>query len=155
MLAWAPGFIKAGTVVDALVRNIDIAPTLLELTKTTAALEMDGVSFLPLLTGAKDERDREFIYQYYWESAFPHTPTTFALRTDQYKFIWYHGIWDLNELYDLKADPKESHNLIEVPHYKSVVEEMRKRLFDWLESSGAMQIPLRRASWQADERLQR
>lgn len=153
MLAWAPGTIKPGTVIDALVRNIDLAPTFLELTKTPAATMLDGVSFLPLLTGGTDERSRDFLYEYYWEPAFPHTPSTFALRTDQYKFIWYHGVWDLNELYDLKADPMEQHNLIELPQYRSIVEEMRTRLFDRMEAAGAMQIPLRRQSWQADERL--
>ena len=59
-----------------------------------------------------------FVYTYYWESYFPHTPTVFALREDQYKYMYYHGIWDLNELYDLKADPDERVNLIESPAHR-------------------------------------
>jgi hypothetical protein len=27
-----------------------------------------------------------------WEYAFPHTPTTFALRGDRYTYIFYHGV---------------------------------------------------------------
>ncbi len=154
MLAWSPGYIEAGTVVEELVRNIDIAPTLLELTGTQTNIEMDGLSFLPLLTGGKEERDREFLYEYYWEAAFPHTPTTFSLRGDRYKYIWYHGVWDMNELYDLQEDPQERHNLIEVPQYQELRNEMRNRLFDKMESTGAMQIPLRRFNWQADEKLE-
>jgi len=153
MLAWAPGFIEPGTVVEELVRNLDIAPTILELTGSDTNIEMDGTSFLPLLTGGESDRDREFLYEYYWEAAFPHTPTTFALRQDRYKYIWYHGIWDRNELYDLQEDPNEQYNLIEVPQYQDIRNEMRNRLFDKMESMNAMQIPLRRFNWQADEKL--
>lgn len=153
MLAWSPGAIRPGTTIDALIRNIDIAPTILELTKTKSNIAMDGSSFLPILFGEKDQRSGEFLYEYYWEPAFPHTPTTFALREDQYKYIWYHGVWDIDELYDLKADPLEQHNLIGLPQYKQRADEMRKRLFDRLEAAGAMQIPVRRAGWQANERL--
>jgi hypothetical protein len=69
---------------------------------------MDGQSFLPLLAGRSlaDWR-KTFVYTYYWEYNYPHTPTVYALREDRYKFMFYHGIWDRNELYDLEADPAE------------------------------------------------
>jgi N-acetylglucosamine-6-sulfatase len=75
------------------------------------------------------------------------------LRGDTYKYIYYHGIWDQNELYNLENDPREEHNLIDVPAQQARVDSMRNRLFDRLEAEGAMQIPLRRGDWQADERL--
>ena len=50
-------------------------------------------------------------YEYYWEYNFPQTPSIFALRGQRYKFIQYHGIWDIDELYDLQQDPLERHNL--------------------------------------------
>lgn len=153
MLAWAPGYIEPGTEIEELVRNIDIAPTLLELTGSQTDLDMDGLSFLPVFSGGELEGDREFLYEYYWEAAFPHTPTTFSLRGDRYKYIWYHGVWDLNELYDLQEDPQEQYNLIEVPQYQYLSSEMRNRLFDKMEAMDAMQIPLRRFNWQADEKL--
>jgi N-acetylglucosamine-6-sulfatase len=153
MLVWAPGYIAPGTKIDALVRNIDIAPTILELTGVSTTIPMDGRSFLGLLTDPQaNEEDREFLYEYYWEYAFPHTPTTFALRGDRFKYIFYHGIWDLQELYDLELDPLEQHNLIFVPAYQSLVQQMRNRLFDLLEEADAMRVPVRRGSWQAGER---
>lgn len=156
MLAYAPGYIPAGSKVDVLVRNIDIAPTILELAGVAPGHEMDGRSVLAALRGdplpATAEGDGEFLYEYYWEYAFPHTPTTFALRGDRYKYIYYHGIWDLEELYDLQTDPQERYNLIRVPAYREVARQMRRRLFDRLESTGGMQIPLRRGDWQASER---
>jgi hypothetical protein len=45
------------------------------------------------------------------------------------------------------------YNLIEVPWYHKLRNEMRNRLFDKMESMDAMQIPLRRFNWQADEKL--
>jgi N-acetylglucosamine-6-sulfatase len=158
MLAWAPGSIELGSTVESLVRNIDVAPTLFDLTGTSApSMEMDGTSFLGLLEGnapAGAGENRAFLYEYYWEHAFPHTPTTFALRGDRFKYIYYHGVWGLNELYDLQNDPNEQHNLINVPAYQARADSMRTRLFDRLEAEDAMKVPMRRGDWQADDRLQ-
>ncbi len=152
MLAWAPGWITPGTKVDALIRNIDIAPSVLNLTGTSTSIDMDGESFIDLLTGYASGAERDFLYEYFWEYAFPQTPTTFALRTDRYKYIYYHGIWDIDELYDLQEDPDERYNLSGVPQYQQLKNQMRSRLFEELESRNAMQIPLRRATWQQAER---
>ena len=72
--------------------------------------------------GRSHWRDAVF-YEYYWEAAFPQTPTTFGVRTDAYKFIHYHGIWDIDELYDMQNDPDEMHNLIDQPEHKQLVGE--------------------------------
>jgi N-acetylglucosamine-6-sulfatase len=153
LLVYAPDFIAPGSRVTSLVRNIDIAPTILELAGVQAGHDMDGRSFLPALRGEPLPDDGEFLYEYFWEYAFPHTPTTFALRGDRYKYIFYHGVWDLQELYDLQADPMERFNLVHVPEHGARVEAMRSRLFDRLEEADAMSIPMRRGTWQAAERL--
>jgi N-acetylglucosamine-6-sulfatase len=153
MIAWAPGYIEPGSVLEELVRNIDLAPTFLELSNTSSTIDMDGISFLHQLGGDREERDREFLYEYFWEAAFPHTPTTFALRDVRYKYIWYHGVWDRDELYDIINDPNERYNLSEVPQFRQMRNEMRNRLFEKMEERNAMNIPLRRAGWQADEKL--
>ncbi len=160
MLAWAPGWIEPGAVATDLIRNIDLAPTFLELMNVDTDIAMDGQSFLSILEnatpGAADAAttgsDREFLYEYYWEHAFPHTPTTFALRGDQYKFIYYHGVWETEELYDLQNDPQEQVNLIAVPSLQPLVNQMRTRLFDRLEEEDALRVPMRRGAWQAGER---
>lgn len=153
MIAWAPGYLEKGSTIDGLVRNIDIAPTLMELMQTQRTTKMDGISFLDMLNGEGPDRDRSFLYEYYWEPAFPHTPTTFSIRGERYKYIYYHGVWDRDELYDLKEDPNELYNLAEVPNYRQLRNEMRKSLFDLMEEENAMRVPVRRATWQADEKL--
>jgi|SRR5690625_1751607 len=153
MLAWGPGYIEPGSSMVELVRNIDFAPSMIDLFSVESDSEMDGLSFLQLLKGDEEERDREFLYEYYWEAAFPHTPTTLSLRGERYKYIFYHGVWDRDELYDLQEDPDERYNLSEVPQFEELRNEMRSRLFSRMEELGATQIPLRRANWQADEKL--
>jgi len=59
-------------------------------------------------------------------------------------FIFYPGIWDINEFYDLKNDPQEKKNLIRVTSYQALINKMRGELYDWLEETGGMQIPLKR-----------
>jgi hypothetical protein len=107
---------------------------------------------LPAFRGEHVPSPGELLYEYYWEYAFPHTPTTFALRGDRFKFIFYHGIWDTNELYDLNADPMERYNLIDSQLMQDTVRAMRTRLFDRLQATQGMQVPVRRGDWQAGER---
>lgn len=152
MLAWAPGYIAPGSAPPQLVRNIDIAPTVLALAGVKPPGVMDGRSILPVLTGDAGEWDSELLYEYYWEYAFPHTPTTFALRGDRYKYITYHGVWDISELYDLETDPQEQFNLIHVPAHRERIAAMRDRLWDLLEATDGMRVPVRRGNWQAAER---
>jgi len=145
MLAWAPGMITPGSKITHLVQNIDIAPTVFELAGFGKPEYMDGMSFLPLLKGesADNWRDKIF-YEYYWEYAFPQTPTVHAVRTDRYKFIRYQGIWDTNELYDLENDPWEMNNLIQSEEHQEMIHSMLDDMWTWLEETGGMQIPLKR-----------
>ena len=154
MLAYAPGFVAPGSRISGIVRNIDVAPTILDLAGARPAQPMDGRSVLPLLRGQEMAAPGEFLYEYYWEYAFPHTPSTFALRGDRFKYIFYHGVWDLNEFYDLRTDSLERHNLIGLPHYQDSIRAMRNRMFDRLSATNGMQIPTRRGDWQANARRQ-
>jgi len=135
LIASGPGFAK-GKVVEDVVANIDIAPTLLDAAGIAKPANYDGSSFLGLGTGRKDLPPRKdyFVYEYFWEYNFPYTPTTFAIRTPQYKYIQYYGIWDKEELYDIAKDPHEKHNLID-DKSKAMIETkiaLRKKLFDGL-----------------------
>ena len=156
MIAWAPGYIEAGSTIDENILNIDLAPTFLDLAggKMPADHVVDGTSFLNILEDgeAKEWRDT-FTYQYFWEHAFPHTPTTYAIRGDRFKYIYYHGVWDKNELYDLKNDPMEMHNLINIPEYRPVVLRLEKQLFDMLEENEATNVRFRRPpNFSADQK---
>ena len=153
MLAHAPGLVEPGSTIEPMVRGIDIAPTILELAGAETTNEMDGRSVLPLLRGEPVQWPLEMLYEYYWEHAFPHTPTVFALRDQNFKYIYYHGVWDMDELYDLENDPGERINLIRDPGHAERARAMKARMWELLEETGGMSIPLKRAgSWQAAER---
>jgi N-acetylglucosamine-6-sulfatase len=144
LLVWAPGMLKANSVIPQMILNIDLAPTFLDLAGISKPAQMQGQSFLPLLNGENVPwRDKVF-YEYYWESAFPQTPTTYAARSDRYKYIYYNGVWDISELYDLKEDPYEMNNLIRDTAYRKVGLQLKADLFKWLEETNGLQIPLKR-----------
>lgn len=153
MIVWGPGMVPAGARTEDLVRNIDIAPTILELAGVQPTRPVDGRSVAPVLRGQRMASAGEFLYEYYWEHAFPHTPTTFALRGDRFKYIYYHGVWDRQELFDLQTDPLERYNLVDLPAYQDTMRAMRDRLWAKLQGENAMRVPMRRGDWQACERL--
>ncbi|MFC3196125.1 sulfatase [Parapedobacter deserti] len=145
LLAWSPKLIKPQTQIPQMVMNVDIGPTILDLVGMEKPEQMQGYSFLPLLQGKPIDGWRDKVYyEYYWEWAFPQTPTIFAVRTDRYKYIFNHGLWDANELYDLKTDPYEMNNLIRDPASAEIAGQLKKELWDWLESTDGMQIPLKK-----------
>ena len=142
LLMQCPAMIKEGTVVDQLVANIDIAPTVMEAMGLKKPLHMDGESFLPLTQGKSIPWREYFLYVYYWEQNYPHTPTHFSLRGDQYKYTTYYGLWDTDELFDIQADPMEQNNLIYKPIYEKTKQQMQDRLYTMMAELGGMNIPL-------------
>jgi N-acetylglucosamine-6-sulfatase len=144
LLAYCPEIIKPGTKITQMVQNIDIAPTILDAAGLKAPENMDGRSMLPLLRCEEISWRDAILYEYYWERNFPQTPTVHGVRTDHYKYMHYHGIWDIDELYDINNDPEETQNLINSPDHQELVRELNQRMFDMLDETGGMLIPLRR-----------
>jgi N-acetylglucosamine-6-sulfatase len=144
MLARCPALFAGGTVVDQVVANLDIAPWLLGVAGLEAPGWMAGSDLAPLLRGEDVDWRDWLLYEYYWERNFPQTPTVHAIREDRYKYVHFHGVWDIDELYDLQEDPLESRNLIFSAGHEAIVDRLSRKLFDTLESSGGMQIPLSR-----------
>jgi len=142
LLMYYPGHIQSGLKVNEVVANIDIGPTLMETSGAKADPKMDGSSFWQLALGENIPWRKNLLYEYYWEWNYPQTPTVFALRGDRYKFIRYHGLWDTDELYDLVDDPDEMNNLINDPQYAELRENLKTQLFEQLESTGGMKVPL-------------
>ncbi|MDB4458991.1 sulfatase [bacterium] len=137
-----PDLIPANGRSQKVVANIDIAPTLLEAAGLKTPDYMDGESFLKITQGVDIPWRDNLLYEYYWERNYPHTPTTHAVRGERYKYIRYHGVWDLAELYDLKEDPKERNNLINDPAHAERIEKLNKRLWELLDESKGMDMPL-------------
>jgi N-acetylglucosamine-6-sulfatase len=142
MLLHCPELVQAGTRMTKMVANIDVAPTLLEAAGLQAPAGLDGRSFLPLARRQEVPWRDELLYEYFWERNLPMVPTLHALRTERYKFIRCYGLWDTDELYDLKEDPHEARNLIDSPDHRDIARDLRQRLFRVLEATGGMSIPM-------------
>jgi N-acetylglucosamine-6-sulfatase len=142
MVMQCPELFAGSRAVDEVVANLDVAPTVLSAAGLVPPSAMQGSSLLPLARGERLPWRQELLYEYYWERNFPQTPTVFALRTDRYKFIRYHGVWDVDELFDLRADPLEMTNLAYAPAQSQRVHEMSDRIFALLAASGGSAIPL-------------
>jgi Arylsulfatase A and related enzymes len=143
MIVWAPGTLPKGVTNPAVVRNLDLAPTFLDVARLGKPEQMEGKSFLPVAEGKVDEKAwnaGDFVYEYYWEWSFPHTPTTFAIQRDRVKYIQYHGVWDVEELYDLNNDPDERHNLINDPAWLETKITLRKALFEQLANNQGQHV---------------
>lgn len=139
-----PEIFSGNRTMEPMIQNIDVAPTILEVAGIQKPEAMNGNSIIPLLQGREVKwRDKVF-YEYYWEYDFPQTPTMHGVRTNRYKLIRYHGIWDTNEFYDLQEDPNEMNNLIASPEHQPLIEQLTADIYDWLESTEGMQIPLKR-----------
>ena len=142
MLMQCPALFAGGKVVDQVVANIDVAPTIMEAMGLRTPPHMDGQSFLPLAQGRQVPWRDYFLYAYYWEKNFPQSPTVFALRGDRYKYITYYGLWDVDELYDLKSDPDEMTNLLYDAKFKTTARQMENKLYSMMGELGGMEIPL-------------
>lgn len=142
MVMQCPALFGGGRTIEAMAANLDIAPTILAAAGLRQPADMVGASLLPIARGESVPWRSELLYEYYWERNFSQTPTVFALRGDKYKFIRYHGIWDVDELFDLQHDPLEMENLIDTPEHAARAAEMSDRMFAILADTGGLSIPL-------------
>jgi arylsulfatase A-like enzyme len=93
-------------VVDDLVLNVDLAPTILDLAGLPATPAMQGRSWAPLARGeTPDDWRTAFLAIYRKELG--DTPTCHGVRTTDAKLIVYPGHPEWTEVYDLRNDPYE------------------------------------------------
>lgn len=101
-----------GRVVDAMVLNVDLAPTLLDFAGVPIPQAMQGRSWRPLLTGEAPGWRSSWFYEYFAEKQRnSRVPDITAVRTADAKLIRYPDHPEWTELFDLHADPYETRNL--------------------------------------------
>ena len=137
-----PAAIAAGTQVDQLVQNLDLAPTLLDFSGSEIPAAMQGLSVKKLVGGNRSGAWRDALYYHYyqypgWHLVNPH----YGIRTATHKLIHFYTM-DHWELYDLEQDPGELHNRYDSPAYAQVRTRLHERLGQLREqygdSTGAM-----------------
>ena len=125
-----PKTIAPNTVVNDIVSNIDIAPTLLEMAGVTIPGEVQGRSFYANLQGHAPMDWRQSLYYHYYEYPFwHHVQPHYGIRTKRFKLIHFYYDVDVWEFYDLKQDPSELHNLIDSKEHTDRINAMKKDLY--------------------------
>ena len=129
-----------GTVCDALVESIDLAPTFVDVAGAKVPDHvLEGESLMPILHGEAQETRRQYVVCEYDYSGAPVAALLNADIDDAQLFMVADKRWKLIHaegghrpiLFDLENDPDELTDLGESPDHAEVIETMYARLFEW------------------------
>jgi arylsulfatase A-like enzyme len=154
-----PGGFSGGKVLDAMVSQVDIFPTVCDLAGIERPDWLQGVSMMPLIRGEVAEVREDLFSEVTYHASYE--PMR-CVRTRRWKYIrrfggrrrpvlpncddglsknvlLEHG-WALREepeeaLYDLVFDPNEANSLAVCPEYAGILVEMRERLDRWMRAT--------------------
>jgi N-acetylglucosamine-6-sulfatase len=137
-----PKLAREPKTVAEMALTVDIAPTVLDLCGAKPLANIQGCSLTKVAQGDATGWRTSFLYAYNYEKQFPYTPNVRAVRTDGWKYMHYppgDGSPDKHkaELYNLKEDPDEEHNLIENPEFAEQLASLQKELAKLLKETGA------------------
>jgi N-acetylglucosamine-6-sulfatase len=127
MVVVYPGRIQPASTVTEMVTNLDFAPTVLAYAGLEVPAGMQGQSMQSLFEG-NPSGWREHVFYEYWTDLVHAIPTMRAVRGKRYKLIDYPMLDEIDELYDLHADPHEMDNLVEDPAHAEIYAEMQQHL---------------------------
>ncbi|MBV7393653.1 sulfatase-like hydrolase/transferase [Mameliella sediminis] len=129
-----------GTVCDALVESIDLAPTFVEVAGAEPAYHvLEGESLLPILHGERTGTRRDYAICEYDYSGSPvaalmqapvRDAVMFCLIDDRWKLIHCEGGYR-PLLFDLRNDPQELVDLGDSADYAEVISGLYDKLFAW------------------------
>jgi arylsulfatase A-like enzyme len=146
LLARYPGLtpVDRPKVIEQMVLRIDVAPTVLELCGAEPLPNVHGKSWRRLVQGETQDWRTAWHYEYNYEKQFPYTPNIRGVRTDEWAYMHYpHGDGGPDrhkaELYNLKDDPGELHNLIDEPRYAGKRAELQRELARLMVETGLTQ----------------
>ncbi|KAI6819015.1 hypothetical protein KC365_g12461 [Hortaea werneckii] len=142
LLARYPPEIKAGSVIDDIVQNVDFAPTMLDIAGQGVPTYMQGHSFREIMKNNTPESWDQLAYHRYWMHDDPihHAYAHYGVRDHRYKIIyWYNLGFGLEgadeggeekqwELFDTQEDPLEVFNVYSEPGYEQIRDDMKRKL---------------------------
>lgn len=146
-----PKEIRAGSMNNDIICNVDFAPTFLDLGGLRTPTYMQGRSFRQLLQGKTPSEWPQVAYHRYWmhNDIIHEICAHYGVRDQRYKLIyWYADDLDVEgarpggpaqkewELFDCEQDPLELFNCYEDPQYCHVVIRMTTLLEQKMEEIG-------------------
>lgn len=170
-----PGGFSGGRVIDSLVSQVDLFPTLCEYLDIPAPDWLQGVSFMPVIRGEASETREQVFGEVNYHAAYepmrsvrtrrwsyiqrfdprPHPVLPNTDNSPGKRILVEHG-WESipqaeESLFDLVFDPYEVKNLAGEAGKAAVLDEMRARLGEWMEQTEDPlldgPIPLPEGAW--------
>ena len=118
---------RRGQTNDDFVLNVDIAPTILSAAGIKSPSQMQGNDFSPLYLATNPPEWRsEFFYEHAMLKNKQFIPASQALVQKDWKYFYWPE-FDREQLFDLRADPREENDLAAGPAQASRLKEMRAR----------------------------
>lgn len=113
--------------INDMVLNIDVPSTIADLAGIEAPDTWQGKSLMPIVRQETNTMSRDTILiEHLWD--FENIPPSEGVRTEEWKYFRYVNDKTIEELYNLKKDPKEVNNLTGKKKYKAVADKLRKKL---------------------------
>lgn len=137
LLMKLPGHIPEGFVADqALVQNIDFAPTMLDFAGIETPSDMQGVSFRKIAEGqSKPKGWRNSLYYRYYEEGIHNVMQHAGVHAGDWKLVYFYSNEKEGqpseyffELYDLKSDPLEMKNIYGQKGTEKMTQKLMKEL---------------------------
>jgi arylsulfatase A-like enzyme len=129
-----PGLPKA-LASDLPVSSLDLPPTLLSLAGVPVPDSWPGRDLKAALAGKLEIGEAFAEWSDEESDQFGHLAYR-TVRTLTHKLIVWKDPARGDELYDLSADPGETNNLIADPAAREVLDDLRSRLFAWMQHNG-------------------
>jgi arylsulfatase A-like enzyme len=139
LLVWYPKRFPGGRRTMRLTQTFDVVPALLEEARCSLPEGRQWRSCARFLRRRPEpEPERRYVYAMVErDRGLKRCPSTFVMvRSRDHKFVSYQDS-ESRELYDLRRDPNELHNVASDPRYAVVRREHEKELARWLSGKGA------------------
>ena len=140
LISWL-GQVPGGTRVDSPLAGVDLMPTLLELADETPPAPIDGRSVAEAILNGREPERRPVFAEIASLDAIYHgaqEPEQLAahvmMREENWKYIW--NRFDIDELYNLNADPGEMNNIADDSEHGSRVASMRDQIVEMICRTG-------------------
>ena len=112
-------------VSDNMVLNIDVSPTILQYAGIKIPALIQGQSLALVMDGQSMKKRSHIFCEHLMKE--PQIPNSECIRTEKWKFIRYPKHPEFIELYDLKNDPWEEHNLAGNLKYKIKIRQFKRQ----------------------------
>lgn len=130
MIVWAPGRVPENRACDALIQPMDIVPWLLEQAQAQLPEGIEAESVAPAFEGG-DWQGRDAVFcEQGRDNILTDVEFMTMTRTRDWKLV--HFLHEkFGQLFDLRNDPLENHNLWDSPEHQDIKREMMERMFIW------------------------